>query len=92
MITGTRWPGTSMFNRGLVVVRSSPDSPLEERGFELVVPPSFLSWPGRQRDHLDQRRGACPFPRGDQRFEPRLPSVGSGELPATCIQGIAAAE
>src|SRR6516165_1693873 len=32
---------------------------LEERGFELVVPPSFSSWPGRLRDHLDQRRRAC---------------------------------
>ena len=48
------------------------DSPLEESGFELVVPPSFLSWPGRQRDHLDQRRGACPFSKGDRRFESRL--------------------
>jgi hypothetical protein len=29
---------------------SSPDSPLEQAGFELVVPPSFRSCPGRPRD------------------------------------------
>jgi hypothetical protein len=33
------------------------DSPLEGSGFELVVPPSFSSWPDSPRDHLDQRGG-----------------------------------
>ena len=53
------------------------DSPLEESGFELVVPPSFLSWPGRQRDHLDQREEPVRSPGGTSGSNPVCSSAES---------------
>ena len=53
------------------------DQKTKHSGKESVV----WSWPGRQRDHLDQRRGACPFSRGDQRFESRLLQRGVARSP-----------
>jgi len=40
-----------------VATGSSYDSPVEQAGFELVVPPSFRSCPDRPRDDLDRRGG-----------------------------------
>ena len=45
------------------------DSPLEEAGFELVVPPSFRSWPGVPRDDLYQHGESPSHLEGDRRFE-----------------------
>ena len=40
-----------------VATGSSYDSPVEQAGFELVVPPSFRSCPDRPRADLDRRGG-----------------------------------
>ena len=37
-------------------VKFAGDSPLEQAGFELVVPPSFRSCPDRPRDDLDRHK------------------------------------
>ena len=56
---------------------SSPDSPLEQAGFEPTVPRWFRGWPGRPRNDLDQREGEpLPF-RGGPTVRIRFPPAES---------------
>jgi hypothetical protein len=48
---------TRDFSRAALLSTRDMDSPLEGSGFELVVPPSFSSWPDSPRDNLGQRGG-----------------------------------